>query len=95
MREYKVDEKEQILSSVEELEKFTTNHVIWKDFKVVIEGWLEGITDMVLEPETNTIEALADYQGRANMCKLFLELPNLLIDSIKLDELNKEREQDG
>lgn len=90
-----VDKEEyELLSSEEQFKRFLDS-TIWKDLKAIVEGWEEGIKEALADPEiTESMEWVAHFQGRVQMCKLFLSLPEDTIDALEIDRLNK-GEQNG
>lgn len=95
----KFDLDGEILSSVDELERFINNNVIWRDMKMFVSEWLEGIKNTLIDTEkVKDISALSDFQGRAYMCQMFLSLPEKIRDALKDEEYIKsleERENNG
>ena len=88
----------EFLASKEEYERFVRDSIIWKDMKLVVTEWLDGIKEALINPDiTDDEKTLADFQGRAQMCKLFLNLPQDTIDAIRDEEdlPNKEELNNG
>jgi hypothetical protein len=66
----------------------------WSDIKNTVEEWKKGCYQSLGDPKTvNTLEALADMQGRIYICEQVLDLPDMIIDSLKQDELNQKSEE--
>lgn len=84
-----------LLSSEEEISRFKEKHLVWKDMEMFIQEWLHGIKQALTMPEkVNTLQELADFQGRAHMCELFLDLPDRMIRVLEEDKLVKQLQED-
>ena len=79
-----------------EYQSFMFSH-IWMDMKTVIKGWKDACLQDLSDPnKVNTLEALADMQGRIYICDLMLSFPETAIETIKYSKLNqKENENDS
>lgn len=90
LQNVEVDADEKLLSDIGTLTSFVERSLIWKDMKMVVEGWIEEQKRALIDPAlTDTLEALADYQGRVYMCENFKQLPQYLIDI--LEDQQRER----
>ena len=79
--------RETFLASAEMYENFVQRNVIWKDMKLVVEGWKQECLRALSDPnDVNTLESLADMQGRIYMCDMFLNFPDDAINVIKAEE---------
>lgn len=74
-------------ASADQYTKFISGNAIWNDLKMVVEQWRQGCLDALASPEqTNTLEAVADFQGRIYMCEKFLSFPETAMEVIKAEE---------
>lgn len=65
---------------------------MWQDMKMEIEGWIEGIRDNLemIEDEKEFIK----LQARAEACRYFLELPEVILEEHKTLIEEKEKRHD-
>ena len=80
-------ERDEFLATAEMYEHFIERNVIWKDMKMVIEAWIEDCKTALSDPnQVNSLEALADFQGRIYMCERFLAFPQEAIEALKVEK---------
>lgn len=85
MKELEADE---ITSSEDEVITFLASRV-WTDMKAEIMRWREGLRDL-LEDEKDDKETYR-HQGRAEACKYFLSLPEVMKTDLETIRLMKEK----
>ena len=72
---------ENVKSSERELEEFLNSN-IWTDMKEEISAWREGLRDLLENGETDE----GRHVGRADACKYFLSLPEVILLDIRLSK---------
>lgn len=72
-------EVSEIRSSEDELENFLKSNV-WTDMKDEISSWREGLRDALENGDTDDGKNI----GRADACKYFLSLPEVILLDIRL-----------
>ena len=77
-------EVREIKSSERELEDFIKSNV-WLDMKEEISGWREGLRDQLENGNTDE----GKHIGRADACKYFLSLPEVILLDIRLSKENE------
>lgn len=71
------------MSSVTEFEDFMEG-TVWQDMKYEINLWLDGARDGLEDQDAGEKEIYRN-QGRADACRRFLSVPEVLRDSLLID----------
>ena len=77
-------EAKDIKSSEREIEDFLRSNV-WLDIKEEVSGWREGLRDHL----ENGVTDEGKHIGRADACKYFLSLPEVILLDIRLSKENE------
>ena len=80
------------MSSPTEFEDFMES-TIWQDMNHEIRIWLDGARDGLESPTADEKE-LYRNQGRADACRRFLSLPEVMRDSLLVDRERKSSKDD-
>lgn len=75
-------EEQRIYASLIEYEKLLESYV-WNDLKFEVNVWLEDIRSK-LETEDD-IGEIKRFQGIAEACRHFMNLPQSIVDALKVD----------
>lgn len=92
------EEEKEFLASIEDYKRFMKNNLVWRDMKMVLEGWVNEIYSALSDPKrVNDIGSLSDYQGRIYMCDEFLNFPKRAIEALEDNKYmkNLEEQEDG
>ena len=85
------EENDEFFATIDQYKKFKSND-IWKDMEIIVRGWVQACLDDLADPfKVDTLESLADMQGRIYMCNLFLNLPDTAISILEAKELEDAR----
>ena len=87
------DEDRNPMSSATEFEEFMES-TMWQDMQYEINLWLDGARDGLENQDADEKEIYRN-QGRADACRRFLSVPEVLRDSLLMDREQKASKDDS